>query len=140
MKCRVFGGSVRRGAITSLLIATLLAVSLSLAAPAKNATASGYSINAQGDCSPGYPRGDAWLNWWDMGGNPLGSTWGTMFYNTGAGWMWATNGYGSDTGSTGNAVTHLSKSYLAASWRINDSHTADFFTGTQYSQSYVWNC
>ncbi len=118
----------------------LLAISLLLAAPGKVAVASGYNVDAQGDCSPSYPRGDAWLNWWGMGDNPLGSTWGTMYYNTGSGRVWATNGYGSDTGSTGNAVTHLSKSYLAASWRIAGSHTADFFPGTQYSSSYIWTC
>lgn len=120
-------------------VATAALIILSMSLLPQSVFAVSYSVNTQGDCAPGYPRGEGWLNWSGGGFWTDGKTHSKMYFWNVNTWSFLTEAVGTDRGGVGLARAPVSKSYRRGSYKIDSFHTSDFFSGTK-NTDHGWTC
>lgn len=123
---------------TRRYVMVALIVILSVLLLPGRAGAISWTVRSQLVCGGGYSEGDSWTSW--SGGNVFNDaqTRAKLYHWNAGSWRFKTESYGEDNGSSGLAIASTDFRYIAGSWEIRGTHTADFFSGTKNTDDGVY--
>jgi len=108
--------------------------------PVSRVQAAGYTIRSVFGC-PGYPSGSSELVWNGYfpysSGNTAGTLWG---WDGSSSWVNRSSGQQGGNGGSSSAIVSLNSNGTGSAWYEAGAHSSTFFSGTQYSNSAIYNC